>query len=60
MDKREIGPALREMSLVFAARRGWATRADIINTLPLNRMLEALKPRAARLGRGRPCGEGSR
>ena len=32
---------------VFVARRGWATRADIINTLPLQRVLEELKPRTA-------------
>lgn len=32
---------------VFVARRGWATGADIINTLPLHRMLVALKPRTA-------------
>ena len=32
---------------VFVARRGWATRADVVNTLPLQRMLDSLKPRAA-------------
>jgi DNA polymerase (family 10) len=30
---------------VYVARRGWATRADIINTLAVERMLASLKPR---------------
>ncbi len=30
---------------VFVARRGWARRSDIINTLPLERMLAALEVR---------------
>ena len=30
---------------ISVARRGWAAREDIINTLPLGKMLAALKPR---------------
>lgn len=39
---------------VFVARRGWATRADIVNTLTVERMLAALKPRVEVTAQRRP------
>ncbi|HSP16552.1 MAG TPA: DNA polymerase/3'-5' exonuclease PolX [Thermoanaerobaculia bacterium] len=30
---------------IYVARRGWASKRDVINTLPLEKMLGALKPR---------------
>lgn len=32
---------------VYVARRGWAKSSDVINTLPVERMLASLKPRPA-------------
>ncbi len=32
------------------ARKGWLTRADVVNTLPLPKLLEALKAKRARAG----------
>jgi DNA polymerase (family 10) len=38
---------------VDQARRGWATKADILNTRPLPRFLAGLKGHAARAADGR-------